>query len=303
MIENRRWSFFVAVAEELHFTRAAERLRIAQPHLSQEIRKLEKELGVTLFARTKRRVALTPAGTVLLDRVRHLQFATEEAVRAAQRAERGETGSLSLSFSSAAAFDLAPRSLARYGRAYPDVDVVVEDLFSNKAVDGVLNGRVDLCIVHPPRRMDPSLQAEELYDEEMFAALPADHRLARGKTCSIEDLLKEPWILGQLDTGRRIAEEVRRSIGDIGIPAQGRRIAVRMSTLVCLVAGGLGVTLVPESAQRLGVDGVAFRPLRGRKIKVPVAIITRRDHVTPALETFKDIVRECAKSRRRIGVG
>ena len=200
MFENRRWSFFVAVAEELHFTRAAERLRIAQPHLSQEIRKLEKELDVTLFERTKRRVALTPAGTVLLDRVRDLQIATDEAVRAARRVARGETGSLSLSFSSAAAFDLAPRSLTRYGRAYPDVDVIVEDLFSNKAIDGVLNGRVDLCIVHPPRRVDPSLQVEDLYDEEMVAAMPANHRLAAGKTCSIEDMMTEPWILGQLDT-------------------------------------------------------------------------------------------------------
>jgi len=93
---------------------------------------------------------------------------------------------------------------------------------------------------------------------------------------------------------------VRRSIGDIEIPAKGRRVAVRISTLVCLVAGGLGVTLVPESAQRLGVEGVTFRPLRGRKINVPVSIITRRDHTTPALETFIDILRDCAKSRRRI---
>src|SRR5262245_29396076 len=127
-MDFRHLKFFVAVAEELHFTRAANRLRVAQPHLSQEIRKLEREIGVELFARTKRSVALTPAGHVFLGRVRVLFDAAAEAVNAAQRASRGETGRLTVGFVSAAAYAVIPEAVAAFRRAYPDVELLLREL-------------------------------------------------------------------------------------------------------------------------------------------------------------------------------
>src|SRR5690606_22819453 len=123
-MEFRRLKFFVAVAEELHFTRAASRLRVAQPHLRQEIRKLERELSVELFKRTRRSVALTPAGSVFLERVRAIFDMTADAVRAAQRASRGETGKLSVGFVSVAGYTVVPKAIAKFRRSHPDVELV-----------------------------------------------------------------------------------------------------------------------------------------------------------------------------------
>lgn len=300
-MEHRHLRYFVAVAEELHFTRAAARLNIAQPHLSQEIRKLEEEIGVTLFARSKRHVELTPAGRVFLDRVNVVLDAKDDAVRAAQRASRGETGTLSVAFVTSASFDLLPKALARFRRSHPDVEVLVEDHFSDPAVEAVQAGRLDACIAHPPRTLDPSIEVEDLYYEDLVALLPADHALANQPSVSLKRLMSETWLIGRRENVSRTYDEVKAACDAIGMMPEGRRVAVRLATLVCLVAGGFGITVLPESAARLGVGGVVFVPLEGRPIQVPLSVVTRRGHRPPALGPFVDVVRQYAQERRDAG--
>src|SRR5262245_38339803 len=162
MLEHRRRKFVVAVAEELHFTRASVRLRIAQPHLSQEIRRLEREIGVELFVRTKRSVALTPAGRAFLQRVRIVLDDTADAVHAARRASRGETGRVSLGSVSVAAIGVIPDAIARFRSAYPDVEVLLKDVSSEEGLEAVRTGQLDLCLLHPLRTVDPALNIETL---------------------------------------------------------------------------------------------------------------------------------------------
>lgn len=134
------------------------RLRIAQPRLSQEIRKLEEEIGVRLLARSKRHVELTPAGQTFLDCVRAVLDAKDDAVRAAQRSSRGETGTSSVAIVSVASFDLVPNAPARFRRTHPDVEVQVEDLFSDSVVEAVQKVRLDVCMAHPSQQVDSSLE-------------------------------------------------------------------------------------------------------------------------------------------------
>ncbi|HEV8422982.1 MAG TPA: LysR family transcriptional regulator, partial [Chthoniobacterales bacterium] len=164
--------FFVAVAEELHFTRASVRLRIAQPYLSQQIRRLEREIGVELFVRTKRSVALTPAGHAFLEHVRVVLDNTTDAVRAAQRASRGEIGGISVGFSRVPAICVIPKAVARFRSAYPDVEVLLKDLSSDEGLEAVRTGQLDLCLLHPRRTLDPALNVETIWLEPLVALLP-----------------------------------------------------------------------------------------------------------------------------------
>src|SRR5262249_45233234 len=188
MLEHRRLKFFMAVAEELHFTRASARLRIAQPNLSQEIRRLEREIGVELFVRTKRSVALTAAGHAFLERVRIVLDNTADAVHAAQRASRGETGRIRLGFMTVAAFGVIPDASARFRSAYPAVEVLLREISSDDAVEAVRIGQLDLCLLHPPRTVDPAINIETLWLEPLVAVLPPKHPLANMKRVSLQRL-------------------------------------------------------------------------------------------------------------------
>jgi len=163
---------FVAVAEELHFTRASVRLRIAQPYLSQEIRRLEREIGVELFVRTKRSVALTPAGHAFLERVRIILDNTADAVRAARRASRGEIGRIRLGFVVTAAVGVIPNAIARFRSAYPDVEVLLNEIRSDEGLEAVRTGQLDLCLLHPPRTVDPAVNIETIWLEPLVVLLP-----------------------------------------------------------------------------------------------------------------------------------
>jgi DNA-binding transcriptional LysR family regulator len=174
-VENRRLKLFVAVAEELHFTRASVRLRIAQPHLSQEIRRLEREIGVELFTRTKRSVSLTPAGSVFLERVRIVLDYTADAMRAAQRASRGEVGRIRVGFTRVPAIGVIPDAIVRFRSAYPDVEVLLKDVSSDEGLEAVRTGHLDLCLLHPPRTADSALNIETIWLEPLVALLPPKH--------------------------------------------------------------------------------------------------------------------------------
>jgi len=295
-MEHRHLKFFVAVAEELHFTRAAARLRVAQPHLSHEIRRLESEIGTELFARNKRRVKLTPAGQVFLERVRTVFNVTEDAVRAAQRASSGEIGRLLVGFGSIASYWVMPNAVVQFRLAYPEVEITLTELHSDEGVEAVRTGRLDVCLVHPPRNVDPAMRVETVMVEPLVVALPKGRPLLKSAHLSLRRLRSEPWIFWHRENASRTYDEVVGACTAAEFQPNDVQRPMRLSTVICLVASGMGLALVPASAARLQIDGVAYRELKTPRIKVPLSLVTRPEHMPPALLPFMDVVRACTRA-------
>ena len=289
---------FLAVAEDLHFTRAAERLRVAQPNLSQEIRRLEREIGVDLFARTKRSVALTPAGHTFLQHVRALLNATADAVHATQRASRGEIGRIRLGMVSAATFSVIPNAIGRFRAAYPNVEILLSELYSVEAPDALRTGRLDLCVLHPPRNVEVALNIVSIWDEQLVAALSPKHPLAGIQRIGLSTLRSEPWVLWPREMATRLYDEVIAACAAAGFEPRVVQRATRVTTVASMVAAGLGVALLPITVARLGIGGATFRPLRPPRVSVPVAFAWRQSETAPELAHFMAIVRASVPRRR-----
>jgi len=301
-VEYRQLKFFVAVAEELHFTRASARLRIAQPNLSQEIRRLEREIGAELFARTKRSVALTPAGHIFLQHARTLLDSTADAMHAAQRASRGEIGRIRLGFMSAASFNVIPDAMARFRSAYPDVEVLLSELNSDEGLEAVRTGQLDLCLLHPPRTVDPALNIETIWLEPLVVVLPPKHRLADLQRISLRRLKSEPWVFWQREFASRLYDEVIAACAAAGFEPRVAQRTRRATTTISMVASGIGVALLPITAARLGIGGAIYRHLRPPGIAVPVAFAWRQDRAEPLWANLMAVVRDSARRRvRRMG--
>jgi DNA-binding transcriptional LysR family regulator len=298
-MEYRLLRFFVAVAEELHFTRAAARLRVAQPHLSQEIRRLERELGVELLVRTKRSVALTPAGQIFLDRVRTVFEATADAVQATQRASRGEIGRLVVGFVSTAAYGIIPDAFARFRCVYPNVELLLSEHNSDAGLEAVRTGRLDLCLLHPPRSVEPALNVETLWLEPLVVALPQTHELAGLQRVRLERLRPEPWVFWRRELASRLYDEITGACAVAGFEPRVAHWTMRMTTVISLVASGIGVALVPLTAAKLGIGGAIYRHLRPPVVTAPLSLVWRRGQSAPALAPFMAVVRDCVAGQRR----
>jgi DNA-binding transcriptional LysR family regulator len=299
-VENRRLKLFVAVAEELHFTRASVRLRIAQPYLSQEIRRLEREIGVELFVRTKRSVALTPAGHAFLERVRIILDNTADAVRAARRASRGEIGRIRLGFVVTAAVGVIPNAIARFRSAYPDVEVLLNEIRSDEGLEAVRTGQLDLCLLHPPRTVDPAVNIETIWLEPLVVLLPPKHPLADKQRISLQRLRSEPWVMTPRETASRYFDEVIAACAAAGFEPRVVQRTTRLTTTISMVASGIGVALVATTWARLAFGGAVYRQLRPPGISIPVAFAWRRDQTAPVLTRFMAVIRHSA-SRRKVG--
>jgi DNA-binding transcriptional LysR family regulator len=297
-VEYRHLKFFVAVAEELHFTRASVRLRIAQPHLSQEIRRLEREIGVELFVRTKRSVALTTAGHAFLEHVRIVLDNTADAVRAAQRASRGETGRIRLGYVSVAAIGVIPNATARFRSLYPGVEVLLKDVNSDEGLEAIRTGQLDLCLLHPPRAVDPAINIETLSLEPLVALLPPKHPLADMQRISLQRLRSEPWVISHRETASRLYDEVIAACAAAGLEPSIAQRTTRLTTQISMVASGIGVALMPITSARLVFGGAVYRQLRSPGRSIPVAFAWRRDQTAPVVAHFMAVVRNSARRRK-----
>jgi DNA-binding transcriptional LysR family regulator len=299
-VENRRLKFFVAVAEELHFTRASVRLRIAQPYLSQEIRRLEREIGVELFVRTKRSVALTTAGRAFLERVRIVLDNTADAVQAARRASRGEIGRIRLGVTRVPAIGVIPNATARFRSAYPDVEVLLKDVNSDEGLEAVRTGQLDLCLLHPPQTVDPALNIETIWLEPLVVVLPPKHPLADKQCISLQRLRSEPWVINHRESASRLYDEIIAACAAAGFEPRVAQRTARMTTTISMVASGIGVALMPITQARLAFGGAIYRQLRPPRRSIPVAFAWRRDQTAPVLARFMAVVRQSAL-RRKVG--
>jgi len=255
-VELRHLRYFLAVAEELHFGRAAERLQIAQPALSQQIRSLESQIGVELFHRTKRRVELSAGGKAMFQPARQTLGDAAAAIEAAQRAARGEIGHLTIGFIETAATTIMPLAVRRFRIDHPDVGLSLRELSVDAQIEGLLSGALDVGILRPPIDT-PGLRLAAMADEGLVVVAPEGHWLAKRKRVGPGSLVGEPLVL--------LAREVVPGLYDQVIALQrghGGAIIAQEATsiqaVLGLVAAGLGVSLLPASVRSLDRSGVAF---------------------------------------------
>ena len=259
-MELRHLRYFRAVAEELHFGRAAARLHIAQPPLSQQIRQLERELGVALLTRTTRSVELTAAGTAYLQRVIKILDGVDDAGDQARRLADGAEGHLTIGCVGSATYSLLPRLVLALRETLPGVDVSVRgEMLAPAQVSALLTGEIDLALLRPPVHQD-GIDTEILRRDRLWAAVPAGHRLATQPDVHIEDLRDEEFIAHA--SGLSVMHSVLNAVcADAGFVPRVRHEVSETSTLVTLVAAGLGVAIVPEPTAELGITGVRYLPL------------------------------------------
>lgn len=265
MIDLRRLRYFVAVAEELHFGRAALRLGISQPPLSQQIRLLEEELGVRLLHRTQRSVMLTPAGGMFLKEARAVLAQAERAVATARRAGRGEVGELGIGFTASAAFStVIPALLFRYRRRFPDVRLSLRELSSAEQIAALVGQHLDFGFMRAETRPEGAsgLTAVELFRDPLVAVLPAGHRLASETgSLAVAALAREAFIMHPREMGTGIYDQVLGLCRAAGFTPDVAQEARENPTIVGLVAAGLGVAILAGSMRRMAMPGVAYRAL------------------------------------------
>lgn len=261
-MELRHLRYFRVVAEELHFRRAAERLHIAQPPLSSQIRQLEEELGVQLLTRSTRRVELTPAGEVYLDRVREILDAVDAAGEQAHRVAEGMQGALTIGCVGSATYSLFPRLVRALRDELPGVDVSVRgEMLAPDQVTALEAGRIDLALLRPPVT-SARVVVEPVRHDRLIALVPDSHRLAGCGEADLADLRDDDFVMHAGHGRSALNGLVTGLCADAGFVPRIRHEVTETSTLVTLVAAGLGVSVVPEPTSALDIAGVRYLPLR-----------------------------------------
>jgi DNA-binding transcriptional LysR family regulator len=301
-MELRHLRYFLAVAEEGHITRAAERLGIQQPPLSQQIKALEAELDVQLFRRKPRGVELTDAGRSFLADTQIILAQVTKARAKAERTARGEQGTIVVGFTSSAPFHpFVPDIIRKFRERYPRVNLVLEEAGTSELVAGLRSEEFDAAFIRSPVSDPQGLAVYELLEEQMFAALPNDHPLApannevENKPLEIAELAAEPFILYRRRTGPGFYDSIIAACHRAGFMPQITQEAPRILSTLNLVAAGLGVSLVPESLRQLQMTGVAYRSLSPTsQLTAPLNLACRSVDHSAAARHFVEMVRHSA---------
>jgi DNA-binding transcriptional LysR family regulator len=290
-IELRHLRYFVAVAEELHFGRAAQRLHIAQPPLSQQIRRLEELLGHALFLRTSRDVRLTAAGEELLERARHTLTKIETDIAAAQRIGRGEAGALTVGFIGSGMLTALPKMLGRYRKQYPQVDLQLREFYTARLVDALLEGTVDVGFLRDAGEVE-GLRVEVVQAEPFVVVLPTKHPLALQKTVAVKDLQNEPFVLFARSYGSSAWKKTMAVCEEQGFLPRVVQEAPQWLTIMSLVGAGLGVTIAPACVMKLNVPNTVCRGLRPKTAETHLELAYRRGEVRPIAQAFSELARK-----------
>ncbi|NMM81998.1 LysR family transcriptional regulator [Acidovorax sp. SRB_14] len=288
MLLSRALLAFVAVAEELHFGRAAQRLHISQPPLSQQIRQFEEELGAALLVRTTRSVQLTPAGRLLLERARQLIAEAEAAQHAVQRTARGEAGHLTLGFTHSTVYRVLPDALQAYRTHYPAVALDLRQMTSDVLIDGVRSGRIDAALVRlSPTMEGPDLASRVVARDPLVLALPVGHALADMERVPVEALHGLPWVGYQADGARYFHELVESVFALARVRPEVQHLSI-LPTLLALVEAGMGAALVPASAVQGHAGRLVYRWLDGATppAHAVLSCVWRADNLNPATARF-----------------
>jgi DNA-binding transcriptional LysR family regulator len=299
-MELRHLRYFIAVAEELHFRRAAERLHMSQPPLSQQIRRLEEEVGAQLLLRNQRRVELTAAGAAFLVRAREILDAVEDAARQARRVQRGEVGRLAVGFVGSAMYSFVPELLRAFREQAPDIGLRLHEMGTTEQLRQLDDGRLDVGFLRTPGRR-PGLSFETVLEEQIVVALPDVHPLAQRPLVRTSDLFGEPLVLLTPAGSPGLRAVLASSIAQLGGEEQIVQEVAEMQTVIGLVAAGVGISLVPESVRALARHGVTYRPLDGDAPVVRLAMAWRATDESPVLTAFLEKARAAAPAEGERG--
>lgn len=295
MIELRQFRQFIAVAEELSFRRAAERLNMAQPPLTATIKRIEDEVGTVLIERTNRIERLTEAGRVFLDEARKAINQAERAILAAQRAGAGLSGTLRVTFVASAAREILPSILLRFREHYPAVKLELREAMTTQQLAFLANNESDLGFVIPPLQDGENLKIEVVARNRLVAALPEGHPLAKADQIALADMSQEPWILFAARQGPGLHSIIHAACATAGFSPRIGQEAPQMDTIASLVAGGMGVALVSRALATGGRKGVVFRELTGAGTPVEFELAIAYAHSSPVLDAFVAATRLHAK--------
>lgn len=288
-MELRQLRYFLAVAEELNFTRAARRAGIAQPPLSQQIKALESELGASLFLRTKRHVKLTESGAALVAHARRTLQCADDARAAVQSGGQGLRGTISIGAIYTAAYTLVPKILRAFREAYPLVSVQLQEMSIAEQHVALEAGRIDAGLLRPPLSND-RLAYTTLFEEPFVAVIPARHKLRGKRSVSLADLAAEPFVslprVFHGSVGAVAADMFTRH----GLRTQVVQEVAEMHTLICLVASGVGVSVVPASISGIRMSDILYRPIIQKTPLTPVCLATNRSSASTILPHFADTV-------------
>ncbi len=289
-VEIRHLRYFLAIAEELNFSRAAAKLDIAQPPLSQQIRQLEAALGVSLIERETRPVRLTEAGKFFREQALAIVLRFDELIAKTQRRGRGETGTLSLAFVGSATFDLLPSVLREFIQARPDVELQLLEMSATEQKAALMERRINIGFCRPGIDGE-ALIIERLLEEPIICAIPHGHSLSKLESVSLARLASESFIFFPVTPEPSFGSFLRSVCIDAGFEPRVVQVTSELQTALSLVAGGIGLALLPASIQMVQRTGVVYVPL---KKPVPTSALNaayRADDSSPALRAFLEIMR------------
>ncbi|WP_047712403.1 LysR family transcriptional regulator [Pseudomonas lactis] len=291
-MELRHLRYFIAVAEELHFGRAAQVLGISQPPLSQQIQALEHELGARLFERTNRRVELSEAGRLFLQEARLVLAQVDKAADVARRAQLGELGELKIGFTSSAPFNSSiPQAIFAFRQAFPAVHLNLQEMSSTQVAESLVDESIQVGLMRPLPLPD-SLNVIELMREPLVAVLSAGHPLAQGseRGLHLEQLAEEPFVFFPRSYGSGLYAQLLNLARDAGFSPHFAQEAGEAMTIIGLVAAGLGVSVLPASYQRIRIDGVVYRTLLDPQAVTAVWLVQRKGAQTPMAKGFVELL-------------
>ncbi|NWD21828.1 LysR family transcriptional regulator [Pseudomonas yamanorum] len=291
-MELRHLRYFIAVAEELHFGRAAQVLGISQPPLSQQIQALEQEIGARLFERTNRRVELSEAGRLFLQEARLVLAQVDKAADVARRAQLGELGELKIGFTSSAPFNSSiPQAIFAFRQAFAAVHLNLQEMSSTEVAESLVDESIQVGLMRPLPLPD-SLSVVELMREPLVAVLNAGHPLVEGseRGLHLAQLAEEPFVFFPRTYGSGLYAQLLSLARDAGFSPHFAQEAGEAMTIIGLVAAGLGVSVLPASYQRIRIDGVVYRTLLDQEAVTAVWLVQRKGQQTPMAKAFVELL-------------
>ena len=296
-MELRHLRYFIAVAEELHFTRAAERLGIKQPPLSLQIRQLEQEIGTPLFRRRTRGVELTDSGILLLEKARDILRDVEKTKLGVQMRARGETGRLRLGFAGATyVHRLIPGILRAFRERYPGVVLSPEQSNTARLLAALQSGEIDIAFVRPPIVGGEGLTLDPLVDEPMMIVLPQWHPRARDHSMPLAALAPDTFILFPRAIGPGLHDAIIASCQRAGFSPKLGLEASQTVSIIHMVAAGFGVSIVPRSLDQIRAEGAVYLGIEGEAPRAPISLAYRQDDRSTVVRNFVGLARRAARS-------
>lgn len=290
-MELRHLRYFVIVAEELNVTRAAQRLQMAQPPLSQQIHQLEEELGVTLFHRSKRRIELTDAGQIFLEEARRTLAQAEHARRMAQRAQRSEIGRIVIGFVSETTYDLLPSMLQAYRARFPQVEVILREMTTTQQVQALQKGRIHLGVLRLPIP-ESGFNFHVIRQEPFVIVVPPTSDFASDETLTLFALREEPFVLFPRVISPGVYDQVIGLCNQAGFSPLIVQEATELHTILGLVAVGIGISLLPASVRLIRSQGLVYRAMPPSATMASTALAWRQDSRSPVVSTFLEVARQ-----------